>query len=378
MHKDEPGQSDIVITADRRHSLEWLLAELKRQRQAGRRIVTTNGCFDLIHPGHVAFLNEARSLGDVLVVLLNSDRSVQQLKGPARPILNQEERAAILLGLRSVDFVVLFDSLLPVDTLAAIKPQIHCKASDYVASELPEAAVIEQFGGTTKILPHVSGYSSSQIAERVLSKSTAPHDNSVDGTGDASNDVLRLLLAGSNVLRQTAWNLRTHLIEAAAVIGDALRNQRKILVCGNGGSAADAQHFAAELVGRYRAERQPWPAIALTVDTSILTAVGNDYGFDQVFSRQVMALGGMGDVLIAISTSGKSPNVLRAVEAAKGLGISTIGLTGHGDSALARAVDINLHVSSNETSLVQQTHIAILHLFCELFEQSCPPTAKSR
>jgi len=175
MNSSQASQSAIVRTAAGPQSLDWLLAELGRLRQAGQRIVTTNGCFDLIHPGHVAFLNEARSLGDVLVVLLNSDNSVQQLKGPTRPILNQDERAAILLGLRSVDFVVLFDSLLPVETLAAIRPHVHCKASDYVASELPEAEVVKQFGGAVKILPHVSGYSSSQIVDRVLIKSvTSP------------------------------------------------------------------------------------------------------------------------------------------------------------------------------------------------------------
>jgi D-sedoheptulose 7-phosphate isomerase len=365
--------ADIVRTAAGRQTLDWLLTELAEQRRAGRRIVTTNGCFDLIHPGHVAFLNEARGLGDLLVVLLNSDKSVQQLKGPTRPILNQEERAAILLGLRSVDFVVLFDDLLPVDTLAAIQPQIHCKASDYVASELPEAAVVEKFGGNTKILPHVSGYSSSQIAERVLTKSTAAPQELSGPTSDSANDVYRLMLAGSNVLRQTAWKLRTDLIAAADMMSAALHNKHKILVCGNGGSAADAQHFVAELVGRYRIERQPWPAIALTVDTSILTSVGNDYGFDQIFSRQVSALGTEGDVLLAISTSGKSPNILNAIDAANRLGIKTIGLSGYADSPLAQTVQLSLQVASTETSLIQQAHIAVLHVICELLEGHCDP-----
>src|SRR5258708_905815 len=123
-----------------------------------------------------------------------------------------------------------------------------------------------------------------------------------------------MLLSGSEVLRQTAYALKASILQVSQKMADAIRAGNKILVCGNGGSAADAQHFAAELVGRYRQERIAWPALALTVDTSILTAVGNDYGFDQVFARQVQALGRPGDVLLAISTSGKSPNILNAVK----------------------------------------------------------------
>ena len=362
-------QSEIVLTQTDRHPLDWLVTELQRRRERGDRIVTTNGCFDFIHPGHVAFLNQARSLGDVLVVLLNSDVSVRALKGPTRPILNQDERAAILLGLRSVDFVVLFDNLLPIETLAQIRPQIHCKASDYAASDLPEAAVIEQHGGTTKILPHVSGYSSSQMVERVLRNSATVMGPQANLNGDSADAVFRLLIDGSNILRQTAWKLRNSLVTAADMIVGALRSNHKLLVCGNGGSAADAQHFAAELVGRYRADRQALPAIALTVDTSILTAVANDYGFDEVFSRQIEALGTAGDVLLAISTSGRSANVLNAVETAKRLGMRTIGLSGSDDSPLSQRVELSLQVASTETSLIQQSHIAVLHGICGLVEK---------
>ncbi|HMG72613.1 MAG TPA: SIS domain-containing protein [Pyrinomonadaceae bacterium] len=364
-------QLDVVRTPEGKHSLEWLVGELEQQRQAGKRIVTTNGCFDLIHPGHVAFLDESRKLGDVLVVLLNTDNSVQQLKGPARPILRQEERAAILLGLRSVDYVVFFDDLLPIGALSIIRPHVHCKASDYAPSELPETATVEEFGGTTQILSHLSGYSSSQIAERVLARSATAPNQSGQLIGDSPEDVYRVLLAGSNVLRQTAWSLRTRLIETADILATAILTGHRILACGNGGSAADSQHFVAELVGRYRLERQPWSAIALTVDTSVLTAIGNDYGFDQVFSRQVSALGCPGDVLLAISTSGKSANVLNAVEVANRTGLSTIGLTGHADSALSQAVHFSLQVSATDTSLIQQAHIAVLHVLCDLLERKC-------
>src|SRR5205814_2067030 len=124
------------------------------------------------------------------------------------------------------------DSLLPIDTLAAIRPHVHCKASDYLASELPEAAMVEQLGGTTKILPHVSGYSSSQIVERVLTRSAAAPNESGGLTSGSADDVYRLMLAGSNVLRQTAWNLKTRVTEAADIIGQALQENHKILICG--------------------------------------------------------------------------------------------------------------------------------------------------
>ena len=156
---------------------------------------------------------------------------------------------------------------------------------------------------------------------------------------------------------------------AADALRQALRDGRTVLVCGNGGSAADAQHFAAELVGRFTRERRAWPALALTTDSSALTAIGNDYGFDRVFSRQVEAHGQPGDVLIGISTSGGSPNVLAAVETARARGLVTIGLTGRDGGALGRAVHVHLNVPSPSTARTQEVHITLLHVLCDLVEQ---------
>jgi D-sedoheptulose 7-phosphate isomerase len=156
---------------------------------------------------------------------------------------------------------------------------------------------------------------------------------------------------------------------AADALRQALRDGRKVLVCGNGGSAADAQHFAAELVGRFTRERRAWPALALTTDTSALTAIGNDLGFGRVFARQVEAHGQPGDVLIGISTSGGSPNVLAAVETARARGMVTIGLTGRDGGALGRAVDIHVNVPSTSTARAQEVHITLLHVICDLLEQ---------
>jgi D-sedoheptulose 7-phosphate isomerase len=155
---------------------------------------------------------------------------------------------------------------------------------------------------------------------------------------------------------------------AAGAIAAALKQGRTVWVFGNGGSAADAQHFAAELVGRYERERRGWPAIALTTDTSALTAIGNDYGFDRVFARQVEALGKRGDVAVAISTSGRSPNVLRALEAANAHGLVTVALTGRGGDAGGIA-QYHVAVDEERTSRIQEVHATVLHVLCELVDE---------
>jgi D-sedoheptulose 7-phosphate isomerase len=158
------------------------------------------------------------------------------------------------------------------------------------------------------------------------------------------------------------------VVKAAGAIAAALLQGRAILVFGNGGSAADAQHFAAELVGRYERERKAWPAIALTTDTSALTAIGNDYGFERVFARQLEALGRPGDIALGISTSGNSPNVLRALEAANERGLVTIALTGRGGAA-GKIAAHHIAVQEERTSRVQEVHATVLHVICELVEK---------
>jgi D-sedoheptulose 7-phosphate isomerase len=157
--------------------------------------------------------------------------------------------------------------------------------------------------------------------------------------------------------------------QSGQMICEALSSGRKVLLCGNGGSAADAQHIAAELVGCYEKQRRSWPAIALTTDTSALTAVSNDLGYEQVFARQLAGLAQAGDVLIAISTSGKSQNVLRAAERARELGCKTIALTGATAEPLGSLCDMALAVPSSRTSRVQEAHITIGHLWCEMVDQ---------
>ena len=160
---------------------------------------------------------------------------------------------------------------------------------------------------------------------------------------------------------------------AAERLVESFRGGHKLLAFGNGGSASDAQHLCAELAGRYVRERPGLPAIALTANTSDLTAIGNDYGYDRVFARLVEAHGRAGDVAIAISTSGNSPNVLEAVATARRRGLATIGLTGRGGGKLASRVDVPIVVASDSTPRIQETHIAIIHVLCELVDDALFP-----
>jgi D-sedoheptulose 7-phosphate isomerase len=163
-------------------------------------------------------------------------------------------------------------------------------------------------------------------------------------------------------------NLGSALV-AAQAISEALKAGKKLLVFGNGGSASDAQHMSAELVGRYQRERAAMAAIALTTDTSILTSVANDYSFKQVFARQMEALGQAGDVALGISTSGESPNVVLALQVAKARGLKTIALTGRDGGSVGRAADIHVNVPDQSTARVQEVHRTLIHVMCEVIEE---------
>ncbi len=163
-------------------------------------------------------------------------------------------------------------------------------------------------------------------------------------------------------------------LQAAAVMREALGDGRKILVFGNGGSASDAQHFAAELVGRFQRERRALPSLALTTDTSVLTALANDYAFERVFARQIEAFGQAGDVALGITTSGDSPNVVAALQTARAQGLKTIALTGRTGGRAASAADIHVNVPDQSTARVQEVHRTLLHVMCELVENGLAST----
>lgn len=170
------------------------------------------------------------------------------------------------------------------------------------------------------------------------------------------------------VIRRVIEALPDEVEKAGSLCVDALKNGKKILLFGNGGSAGDAQHIAAELTGRYKCERRGLPGIALTTDTSALTAIGNDYGYDHVFARQVEALAQEGDVLIAISTSGNSKNVINALEVGRQIGCVTIGMSGRTGGIMHSVCDVNIVVPSDNTPRIQEMHILIGHTICQIID----------
>lgn len=188
-------------------------------------------------------------------------------------------------------------------------------------------------------------------------------------TRDVEAALLDRARALSTILALLATNSHP-ITRAATIIANALATGHLVMVCGNGGSAAEAQHLAGELVGRFRREREPWPVLALTADSAVLTAVANDYGYETVFARQVAAFGHQGDVLVGISTSGESPNVVNAAGQARERGMSVIALTGREPTRLGLFSDVAIAVPAPETALVQEVHSVLVHLISEIVESS--------
>jgi D-sedoheptulose 7-phosphate isomerase len=184
-------------------------------------------------------------------------------------------------------------------------------------------------------------------------------------------DVVRVALGeAADLHRRVSDDQAAAIVEAAALMRRAIEAGSQVLVFGNGGSATDAQHFAAELVGRFGRERRGWPVVALTADSAVLTAVANDYGFEHVFARQVEAIGQAGDVVMGITTSGTSANVNRALRRAKEAGLATIGLTGRDGGETGGIVDVHVNVPGVTSAQVQEVHRTVLHVMCELIERT--------
>ena len=326
------------------------------------KTVFTNGCFDLLHPGHIDLLRRARALGSRLIVAINSDESVRRIKGDGRPFMSQDDRAEVLSALRFVDEVVVFDEATPETLIKEIRPDVLVKGGDWNTSEIIGADFVLANGGEVHSLPLVDGYSSTRIVEGIRSPAM---DLRQPGDDIATASLRQHIDTIEKVISQSMESVEA----CARLICETLIGGRKVLVFGNGGSAADAQHIAAELVGRYEKERRGLPAIALTTDTSALTAVSNDYGFDRVFVRQIEALAAEGDLAIAISTSGNSPNIISAVMAARQAGCKIVGLTGSKGKKLASLCDECVMVPESRTARIQEAHITIAHIWCEILDE---------
>jgi D-sedoheptulose 7-phosphate isomerase len=333
-----------------------------------KKIVFTNGCFDLIHPGHIELLKKAKELGTNLIVGINSDESVKNIKGVERPVLNQSERKMILESIQYVDEVQIFDELTPEKLIKKIKPDVLVKGGDWQEAEIIGADFVRNQGGEVFSIPLVDGYSTTNMIEKFSDEKQIK--NSPEPMNSSDEIIQNYLENHKKVMSELAQTNIKNIQICAEMIIHAFRSGKKVLICGNGGSAADAQHIAAEFVGRYETERKALPAIALTTDTSALTAITNDYDFEKVFSRQVEALGVEGDVLIAISTSGNSKNVIEAVISARKKNCKVIGLTGKNGKKLAGLCDACILVPADKTAHIQENHITIGHIWCELVDKS--------
>ena len=331
------------------------------------KTVFTNGCFDILHRGHTELLRQAREMGDRLVVGINSDRSVRAIKGASRPINSESDRKALLEALDSVDEVIIFDELTPYELIKHLKPDVLVKGGDWGESEIVGADVVKALGGEVRSIPLVEGYSTTGVVEKMFSDKEIEEEQ--PRTGADLSPAAEALTQHLEVFERLLAENLPAIEESAEIILDAVTSGRKVLICGNGGSAADAQHIAAEFVGRYESERVALPAIALTTDTSALTALSNDYGYEHVFRRQVEALAREGDVLIAISTSGNSPNVISAIMKAREMGCRVVGLTGAKGGKLAALCDACVMVPSERTSSIQEGHITIGPIWCQYVDR---------
>jgi D-sedoheptulose 7-phosphate isomerase len=329
--------------------------------------VFTNGCFDIIHPGHIDFLKRARELGTKLIVGINSDSSVRAIKGKSKPYMNQNDRFSVLQGIKYVDEIYIFNETTPELLIKKINPDVLVKGGDWSTNEIVGSDFVLENGGTVLSLPLLESYSSSSLAEKIKGCEIKA-DNKIQKTSITTEIIKNSLKSHLVVFEQLLQYEIPTIEECAEMLYKTFVEGKKVLICGNGGSAADAQHLAAEFVGRFETERKALPAIALTTDTSALTALGNDYGFERIFSRQIEALGKKNDLLIAISTSGTSSNVNAAVMTARQIGCKTIGLTGSTGKKIASLCDKSILVPTTRTARIQEAHIVIGHIWCEIID----------
>ncbi|MES1243410.1 MAG: SIS domain-containing protein [Acidobacteriota bacterium] len=344
------------------------LARLLAERHRGQTVVFTNGCFDLIHRGHVEYLERARELGDALVVGLNSDESVRRIKGPERPLVPLADRAAVVAALAAVDYVTSFDEPTPLELIRSLPVQVLVKGGDWPEELVVGGDVVRQRGGRVVCLGSgAPDLSTSALVARIRGETAPTPDlREADGPlGVLAGEVGHCLDVHGQILERCG----EAFARASELLGRALRGGGCVYAFGNGGSAADAQHFAAELVGRFRADRGPLPAASLVTDSSVLTALGNDFGFEEIFARQVAARVRPGDVALGISTSGGSRNVLNGLMRARELGARTIGLTGERGRQMAGICDVAILVPSTDTARIQEVHSLLLHSLVEALER---------
>jgi rfaE bifunctional protein nucleotidyltransferase chain/domain len=329
------------------------------------KVVFTNGCFDVLHPGHVDLLERARALGDRLVVGLNSDASVRALKGPGRPIYPQGDRTLMLRALRSVDEVVVFDEPTPARLIEELSPDVLVKGGDWPVDRIVGAESVLRRGGQVVSLPFQRPYSTTGLAAKLAGMEERVAAAAGRGAPSAASPLSGLADA-ADLYRRTLAECGEAILAAGRILAATLAGGGTVLFFGVGPSAACAAGLAAELVGGFGPGRASLPALALTNDTSVLTSIGNDRGVEFLFARQIEALAKSGDCAVAICPAGTSVSVLAGVEASRRSGCRTVALTGADGGRLASFCDAAVLVPSDVAARVEEVHLAVGHLWCRM------------
>lgn len=327
-----------------------------------RKVVFTNGCFDLIHVGHIDLLKKAKKLGSKLIVGINSDLSVSNIKGKHRPIIAQDDRKTILSNLKSVDEVRIFEELTPENLIREIKPDVLVKGGDWNEDEIVGAAFVKQNGGEVHTISLKENISSSEIIKRIRGK------NQGNLRTETSKDIDKIVEVSIKEHQKIFDKIRKEQsanIEATAdLIFRAISQGNKILLCGNGESAVSAQHIAVEFINRFGKRSKSLAAIALTANDHALTAMANSLEL----KKQVGDLAKRGDVLVGISAEGSSPIVLSSIMMARKLGCKIIGLTGARGQKMTALCDACVMISTEKVSRIQEANIIIGHIWCEIVD----------
>lgn len=328
-----------------------------------RMTVFTNGCFDLLHPGHIDFLTRARELGDYLIVGLNSDSSVRAIKGAGRPLIPAVHREAMLRALRAVDEVVVFDDPTPEDLIDRLQPDVLVKGGDWPVDQIVGAAKVLRRGGKVLSLPFRIECSTTSLLERVVDRREARPPAAASSDDAMAAMSLRESIAVKGQLLEEAI---APITQGGRLLVRAFAAGRRALFIGHGASAADAEHIAGELVERLGAPRSPLTAVALAMPA----AVAAD---ERSQARHVEAQATAGDVIVAVDTV-DSPDVLSALTAGREIGCKTIGLTGMNGKKVAALCDVAVVVPSRSAARIHEAHVTIGHLWCEIVERSLPRT----
>jgi rfaE bifunctional protein nucleotidyltransferase chain/domain len=352
---------------------EWAIAgskpfsefekKLDDYRAQGKTVVTANGCFDLLHFGHLSLLMGAKSLGDILIVGVNSDRMVKKIKGAGRPIFPEKERASLLVSLEYVDHVIVYDDILPNDLLGRIRPDIHCISGEYAQKKLPEKEVVEKSGGKVEVLPFILGYTTTDIIQKINRHQIEPDVQASPSKGkDAITDYL---FESSNHIRCMAYQNGETLTRIAGQMANVIKSNKKIIFCGDVGSDGDARYFASELNRRFSPGSKRLPATLISNNHSEISDISNK----DVFSRPLKAGGKPGDLLIILTANGNSKAIVMAGETARENGMQIIAFTGNVDSPFHDLCDEILSIGSQKRTMIQQGFITAFNGIYSLLEQ---------